>query len=241
MLVKLSRAVVVGVAVAAVGCVQFNHRGYDIALRSGADHPIGPLQRSQVHLFLLSGLDPTGDAQLFRLRDELNRAGYAMVHTAQREDDVYVRKEMHRLRRDQPMARFVLGGFGATADRVRALACTACGEGLPLDAVVLLDPTGTATELVADGPLLTVVRSHRWPAGKSLPTSDVTEVGGVGHLSLASHPLTVATLLRLLDASALRVVLEPSGSLPHLPMAEHPEPTPRPVVPALVAPGLVEN
>ncbi len=236
----LSRSLVVAILAAAVGCVSHNHLGYNTALRCGADHPISPLQRSQVHLFVVNGIDPTEDGQLLRLRNDLNRAGYAMVHTAQRADAEFVRREMHRLVRDQPPCRFVLLGYGLAAGRVREIACRVAGEGLPLDAVVLLDPAG-GPEVVADTLSLTVLRSHHWPAGRNLPTDDVTEQAGVGHLSLPTDPQTVAAVLRRLDASAARVQLEPPGSLPHLPLTDHPQPPPRGQGPAVLEPVVTKN
>ena len=240
MMAFLSRSLAVAALASALGCVSHNHLGYNTALRCAADHPISPLQRSQVHLFVVNGVDPTEDNELLRLRNELNRAGYAMVHTAQRSDTEFVRREMHRLVRDQPPCRFVLLGYGLAAGRVREVACTVAAEGLPLDAVVLLDPAG-GPEVVADNVPLAVVRSHHWPAGRNLPTGDVTELAGVGHLSLPTDPQTVATVLQRLDASAARVQLEPPGSLPHLPLTDHPQPTPRPTGLVMVAPSEAKN
>jgi hypothetical protein len=225
----LSRSLVVA-TLATAGCVSHNHLGYNTALRCGAGHPIGPLCRSQVHLFVVNGLDPTQDNELLRLRDEVNQAGYAMVHVVQRADTEFVRREMHRLRRDQPPCRFVLLGYGASAGRVREIACRVSSESLPLDAVVLLDPAGGPEVVEAPVPVV-VVRSHHWPAGRNLATADVIELAAAGHLSLPADPQTVATVLRLLDASAARIQLDPPGSLPHLAPSDHPQPTPRPVVP----------
>ena len=236
----LSRSLTVAALATAVGCVSHNHLGYNTALRCAADHPISPLQRSQVHLFVVNGLEPTEDGQLLRLRNELNRAGYAMVHTAQRADTEFVHREMHRLVRDQPPCRFVLLGYGLAAGRVREIACRVGGEGLPLDAVVLLDPAG-GPETVADNLPLTVLRSHHWLAGRNLPSDDVTEQAGVGHLSLPTDPQTVAAVLRCLDASATRVQLEPPGSLPHLSLTDHPQPTPRLSGPIAIEPTTAKN
>lgn len=221
---------------AGAGCVHIDHTGYDTALRCTLDHPIKPTYRSQVHLFVLNGVNPTEDAALFRLRDEVVKAGFPMVHLAQRADADFYHREMHRLVRDQPASRFVLVGYGLAAGRARELACTAAGDGLPLDGLVLLDPAG-GPDVVDGGVPVTLVRSHHWPAGRSIPTGKVTEAAGVGHLSLPAAPQTVAVLVGLLADSATRVGLESPPNLPHLPLTEFPPPTPRPPLPVVVAPA----
>ncbi len=232
----LRAATVAAVVCAAVGCVHTHHTGYDTAIRCAADHPLKPAVRSQVHLFVLNGIDPTEDAELFRLRDELARAGFPMVHYAQRGDADFFYREMHRVVRDQPPARLLLVGFGLAAQRTRELACTVAGDGLPLDALVLLDPAG-GSQIVEDRVPTTVVRSHRWPLGRDIPTADVTELAGVGHLSLPAHPQTVATLVRLLTDSASRVDLESPARLPHLSLTDFPQPPPRPDGPIVATPA----
>lgn len=230
------RAAVVFTCVAAVGCVQINHKGYDTALRCSPEQTILPPLRSQVYVFVLNGADPLEDGAMLRLRDEVTRAGYPMVYYAQRADAEWYYREMHRVVHDQPAARLILVGFGVAASKSRELACTAVGEGLPLDALVLLDPAdGRGDEQVADERVpTTTLRSHSWPGGRNI-AGEVTELPGVGHLSLPSHPQTVATLLRLLAVSATRVQLGPPDALPHLPLTDHPQPTPRPLLPTVIA------
>jgi hypothetical protein len=84
---------------------------------------------------------------------------------------------------------------------------------------------------------MVVVRSHHWQSGRELPTGEVVELPGVGHLSLPSHPGTVETLARLMSESAVRVELGLPDALPHLPLQEHPQPTPRPALPVTAVPA----
>lgn len=220
------------------GCVQINHSGYDTAIRTIPDQPIPPPLRSQVHLFILNGIDPLEDGPMLKLRDELARCGYAKVYYAQRADVAWYHREMHRVVHDQPAARLVLVGYGAGATRARELACTVRGDGLPLDSLALLDPTADdEISVLDDGVVPTVVvRSHHWPAGRGVPAGEVVELAGVGHLSLPNHPQTVAVLSRLMAESATRVELGPPDALPHLPLREHPQPTPRPVMQVIAPP-----
>lgn len=226
------QVVVIGLA-ASVGCVHIDHTGYDAAIRCAADHPIKPAFRSQVHLFVLNGVNPTEDVGLIRLRDEVVKSGFPMVHLAQRADADFYHREMHRLVRDQPAARFVLVGYGLSTGKACELACSAAGEGLPLDALVLLDPTG-GPDLIEERVQVTVIRSHHWPAGRNIAAEQTTECVGVGHLSLPMVPQTVAAVVGLLANSATRVELESPPKLPHLPLNEFPQPPPRPQQPVVI-------
>lgn len=222
----------------AAGCTQFNYTGYDVALRSVPDQPIPPPLRSQVHVFVLNGIDPLEDGPMLTLRDELNKAGFAKVYYAQRADVEWYYREMCRVVHDQPAARLLLVGYGATARPARELACRVRGEKLPLDTLVLLDPVGFGSVPLddADTGRMVVIRSHHWKAGRDLPAAEVVEVPGVGHLSLPSHPGTVEAIARLMADSATRVQLGPPDALPHLPLTDRPQPAPRPSFPVSVVP-----
>jgi hypothetical protein len=227
-----------GILTLAVGCVQINHGGYDVAVRTCPDRTPPPLLRSQVYLFFLDGANPLDEGVHRSLRDRLNAAGYAMVYSAKQADAEWYTREMHRLAIDQPAARFVLAGYGLSADMTREVANRCLGEGLPLDALVYLDPTDgrpAADEYTCRIPSW-VVRSHNWPGGRAVTAHEAVELPGVGHLSLPAHPETVRLLARLMAASAARVVLPSPELLPGLPLTDRPQPIPRPPLPVVANP-----
>jgi hypothetical protein len=202
---------------------------FDRALFSPAAAPVPPLARSQVHVFMMNGLDVLETGRMNRLRDRLVCAGFPRVYTGQRADQNWYTRELRRVVVDEPAARIVLVGYGAAAAPVYNLAYAAQLDGLPVDAVVLLDPVGLNGDLTYGLKAHSVVvRSHRWTGASDLISHEVVEGQGVGHPTLPTHPVTVDTLLRVLVASAGEVSLEPPDSLPFLPLTDHPDPAPRP-------------
>ena len=220
----------------APGCMTCRHEGTAEALRvtEGAAFP-NPV-RQRVHLFMMNGDDLLELGGMLKLRDELCRAGYAKVYYAQKEDVNWYYSEMRRLNRDEPDARMVLLGYGASAARVTKLAQDAVVDNLPLDGVIYLDPAGYDADLTQLLPLLTVtIRSHNWTDSPGLVTADSVGVAS-GHAGAPRDPGTLAAVVRVMGFSASRVVLPTFEDLPHLPLRDKLEPTPRGIDPATLVP-----
>ena len=219
------------------GCLSTNHRAYHESMHCTDLNPFPMPVRSQVYLFLMNGSDALELAGMLTLRDEVGKAGYAKVYYTQSQDRDYYYREMQRLHRDEPQARMLLLGYGTAATNVLELAAVACRTGLPLDAVIFLDPAGVSGNLADTLPVPTVaLRSHNWSGGKELVTTDTLQLDGVGHLSVPTNPTTVNAVVQLMTASAAKVPVEDIRlTLPFLPLRNKPERTPRGIDPATLS------
>jgi len=216
---------------AGFGCVGTNHLGHRDSLRCVGTSPFSAPIRQQVYLFIMNGDDVLELSGLMKLRDDLTDAGFPKAYYAQKEDRNWYRREMARLHRDEPDARFVMLAYGTAAERTLALATVALQERQPLDAVIFLEPSGIEGNLRDGLPTTTVtVRSHRRRATLGLVTTEEHEIAGTGWNSLARHPQLLPIVLDQLLRSAAKVRLEDTRlTLPALPLHEASEPTPRPV------------
>lgn len=216
-----------------VGCVNVRYQASQEAILPCPPNDVPPLQRKRVYLFMMNGLDVFETAGMLDVRDRLAVAGFPGVYYAQRPDRAWYYREMHRLRCDEPEARFLLLSYGAGAENIQALAFDAARDGLPVDAVVFLDPVGVSGDLNATLPFHSVVvRSHHWVGSPGLSAREHIDVPYFGHLSLPRSPATHEILVRLMSASAERVQLPGLEYLPRLELRARPEPTPRPIDPA---------
>ncbi len=220
-----------------VGCLSTNYRAYHESMHCTDLNPYPMPVRSQVYLFMMNGSDVLELGGMLTLRDEVGKAGYAKVYYTQSEDRNYYLREMQRLHRDEPQARMLLLGYGTAAGNTLELAAVACRTGLPLDAVIFLDPLGVSGNLADTLAAPTVaIRSHNWFGGKELVTIDRLQLPGVGHLAVPTNPTTVNAVVQLMTASAAKVPVEDIRlTLPFLPLRNKPERTPRGIDPATLS------
>lgn len=226
-------AIFIVFAIAAFGCVGTNHMGHRESLRCVGNSPFPAPIRQQVYLFIMNGDDLLELSGLMKLRDELTSAGFPKVYYAQKEDRHWYRREMARLHRDEPDARFVMLSYGSAAERMLALATVALQEQQPLDAVLFLEPSGIEGNLRDALPTTTVtVRSHRRRNSLGLVTTEEHELQGSGLNGLVRHPQLLPIVLEQMSRSASRVRLEDTRqTLPALPLHEIGEPKPREIDP----------
>lgn len=228
----IRNSVMAAILAGGAGCVNFNHTAYHSALRTPNAAPVAPPARSQVHVFLMNGLDVVETGRIHQLRDQLVCAGFAKVYITQRADQEWYAREMRRLAVDEPDARLVLVGYGAAAAPVYNLAYAASRDGLPVDGIVLLDPVGLNGDLTTGLKTHSVmIRSHHWRGSIGLTAREEIEVRGVGHNSLPTSAVAVDAIIRVLTASAANVHVEPPDALPFLALTDHPDPSPRPFAP----------
>jgi hypothetical protein len=132
---------------------------------------------------------------------------------------------MKKSLKDNPDARFVLIGFDLGGGEVAKLAAKSVKDGLPIEAVVLLDPIGKASRTSTGVRTLLVTSASRVVPS---PQSECVGVPDAGHFGLPAHPKSVAAVTNLLNevtAKQMRpeVVLDPVWSYEHAP-------TPRPMI-----------
>ncbi len=219
-----------GLAISA-GCTTCRHSAFQESLRP-VEHVRVPAQaRSKVYAFFMNGADLLELNGFSELQDGLICAGFPKIYYAQRADREWYYRELHRLHRDDPDARFLLVGYGSAADQIQELACRVSREGIALDAVVYIDPVGMKGDSMQNVPFRTVIlKSHHWRGAPRLKAPESITVNNVGHISLPTHPATVQTLVDLMTESALRVPL-PDATIDCLPLRDKGRPIPRPAEP----------
>lgn len=219
------------------GCMSCRHNGFHESLHTCEVNQYPTPIRQQVYLFMMNGSDSLELGGMLTLRDKLCHAGYAKVYYAQQEDRNWFHREIRRLQRDEPQARILLLGYGTAAERTMVLACDAVRDGVMIDAVIFLDPVAVGGNIAETLPIQTVaIRSHNWTAAPGLITNHTVQLP-TGHYSAPTHPGTVQAIAQLMTQSASRVKLETIDGLPHLPLRDKQEPTPRGIDPSTLGPN----
>jgi hypothetical protein len=95
--------------------------------------------RDHVYLFIVHGLDPLDTANLAGVRDQLNALGFRQTYYGRPYHAWYFDREVRRLHREDPDARFVLLGYGVGTDTARSLAHSLQASGIPVELLVDLD------------------------------------------------------------------------------------------------------
>ncbi|MDB5313586.1 MAG: hypothetical protein JWO38_7788 [Gemmataceae bacterium] len=225
-------AVGLGALFAGSGCVSCGHQACKPVLDAGPNCEVPACDRRHVYTVLINGLTPGGPSGLEGLRDRLATHGYEKVYYGQLCHVWWMWQEMKRVHTEDPSARFVIIGYDFGSDSAAGLARDAVAKGIPVDAVVLLDPSGQPDPGTC--PVRTVML--RCTAGVAAPHADGIALCGATHLTLPTHPRTVEIVCELLKESAARVE--------HPPYYEGPEMTydgaPPRAMP-LPGPGLTED
>ena len=226
----------VAVAFGAVGCIRNCTTAPHDCLRPIEDVQVIAPARAKVYVFLMNGSDVFDVGHLKELECSIHQAGFPKVYYAQQLDQEWYYKELHRLRRDDPDNRFVLVGQGTAAGQLQQLACRVTTDGIPLDAVVYLDPVGETSENAEDASYPTsVLRSRLWPESPRLSNAYSLTIAEVGHTHLPNHPATVQQLIGILTDSARRVPIA-RKPIDCIPLTDEPKPIPRPDKPKEVPP-----
>ncbi len=217
-----------------VGCIPFRSSTYtECLLPVEAGGPLAP-QRARVYTFIMNGADPLDLAHLKDLEKGIHTAGYPKVYYAQRLDEEWYYREIHRLHRDHADNRFVLVGFGLAFPQMESLSRRLTTDGIPIDAMVFLDPAGPRAKDGCEPEYpYGVLRSRFWPAG-TLEKGEGVRFPDAGHFHLPNHPDSVGRIVALLQASAAQVP-DRRKAVECIPVADEPKPIPRPNEPKQVS------
>ena len=227
-----------GLAVALVtaGCTATCRTNPHDCLRAVEEVAVIAPARAKVYVFLMNGSDVFDVGHLKETECDLHRAGFPKVYYAQQLDQEWYYKELHRLRRDDPDNRYVLVAQGTAAEQLRQLACRVTADGIPLDAVVYLDPIGVKEDLAADTAYpTTVLRSRLWPTSPKQAAVESLRIQEVGHAHLPNHPAVVQQIVSIVTDSARKVPIE-RKPIDCIPLTDEPRPIPRPDKPRDVPP-----
>ena len=219
------------------GCTTCNHTAFAESMRPIEKVCVTAPARDKVYTFFMNGADLLELNGFSELQHELVCAGFPKIYYAQRADREWYRRELHRLHRDDPDARFLLVGYGSAADQVQELACQVSREQIPIDTVVYIDPIGAKGDLTQNVPYRAVIlKSHHWRAAPRLKAPETITIDRIGHIGVPHHPATVQTIVDLMTDSALRVPL-PDATVDCLPLRnDGTRPIPRPAEPKEIKP-----
>lgn len=215
---------VLGVALANAGCVTYCHEGCAKVWDRGADHELSNSCRAQVHVFMVHGLTPSTGHGLRALRHKLNECGFAKVGAGELVSGFCIEHEIKKIHRCDPEAKFVLVGYDFGGSVANCIARDLAEKGVPVEAVVLLDPlncgkpSGARTILVTSGTTPSTV-AH----------TDRLVVPDSNHYRLPTHPSTVAAIKGLLQEIAAKCAQPPVDPVPVWQFPGAPEMRPLPV------------
>jgi hypothetical protein len=184
------------------GCVTCCHQACKPVLDAGptCELPIGNRQRA--YAVLVNGMTPTCGAGLDGLRDKLAAQGFPKVYYGQLCHALWLAQEMRRVHKDEPDARFVVVGQDVGAPIAARIARDAIDDGLAVDALVLLDPSGNQDRV---GFRLRTIVVSSGTGNTGVPHAETLVVPDAGHFTLPTHPVTVELMGDLMNETAGRV------------------------------------
>lgn len=201
--------VVAGVAtlLANAGCVSCCHKSSKVGFDAGPSCAVPLCDRQKVYAVLLNGVTPGGSAGLDALRDRLAERGFTKVYSAQVVHAGWLEREMARVCADEQGARFVVVGYDLGCVSAKDVAERMTAAGVPIDALVYLDPLGVKTGAAVSRTV--VVRSGGVAA--PVPHTEAVYVPSAGHFDLPDHPSTVEAVYRQMADAAFRVMHPPTS------------------------------
>lgn len=188
--------------------------------------------RNHVYVFFLHGLDPLDFSNLSGVHDYVRSLGFHKTYYGQLYHRGYFEKEMRRLHREEPNARFVLVGFSYGANKIRDLAQAVKSDGIHIDLLVYIGGN-TLKNAPQDRPenaarIVNILAEGCVWNGAELTGAENVHVRDTWHFGSPSHQYTLEILARDLAAVAasVPVTLPPE---PAMPGDAESAPTPRPV------------
>lgn len=184
---KTLATVGIGLLLAAAGCVSCGHDACSRAIEAGPHCEAPQCDRRHVYAVLINGLTP--GSCLEELRLSLAERGFEKSFRAELLHTAWVWREMKRIQKCDPEARFVLVGYGFGSGVAAGMAKDASRDGITVDALVLLDPVGTCAGDDLAGRVV-VIRSGD---------------ANCSHFSLPKQEATVDAITAVLAETAARV------------------------------------
>jgi hypothetical protein len=208
---------VLGIVLANTGCVSCCSKSYAKAWTNGAECELPSDCRSNVYVFMVDGVTPTINCGLGTLREKLAECGFAKIGLGDIASIPCIAFEIKRLSRCEPDARFVLVGYDFGGAAAVCLSRELSAKGIPIEAVVLLDPLGCSGSSGTHALLITSGK-----ATSSALFSSRVVVPEANHFNLPTHPATVNAICDLLKEIAIRnyqpgELLLPEWQYPHAP------------------------
>lgn len=203
----------------ASGCLNFVH-----SLDAPPPEQLAPAQmipascRNRVHVFLIHGMDPLDLANLSGLTEYIQALGYIKTHYGQLYHLWEFKKEVRRIHKDDPQARFVLLGFSFGANMVRELAKAVKDDGIVIDLLIYLGGN-TLENTPADQPdnalrIVNILALGCIWNGAKMDRAENLHYTNVWHFGSPTHRKTRELLARELAIVAARVPYIEKGPKP---------------------------
>jgi hypothetical protein len=209
--------------VACTGCVSCDDKCYRKALENSAACEMPLQSRTQLYVYMIHGVTPTTDDGLEALRMKLCERGFAKSAVSELACAPLIACEIKKTLKCEPEAKFVLLGYDVGSAAAVSLARELTAKGVPVEAVVLLDPvgcqeaSGVRTLVISNGSAKDTGRaSRRKPSPVSSAANDLVShvvVSDAGHFKLPAHPGTVEAVTDLLTDIAARNYQDPGDSV----------------------------
>jgi pimeloyl-ACP methyl ester carboxylesterase len=190
---------VLAIVFANTGCVSCCNKSYAKAWTNGPECELPQDCRGNVYVFMVHGGVPCTDGGLGTLRDKLAESGFAKVGIGDITSIPCIVSEIKCIAKCEPDARFVLVGYDLGGAAAVCLARDLGGKGIPIDAVVLLDPRACGDTCTAQTLLILSGKTT-----STVPHTDRVVVPDATHHKLPSHPETIAAITGLLSDIATR-------------------------------------
>lgn len=192
---------------ASLGCTTCPHRAAFDALATDADQSCTYGQRNHVVAVVIGPETVFDLGGVGTFSKSLNEAGFARIYRGGILHANWLNREVQRTYEDDPETRFVVIGYDLGCRTARHLAVDLANSGVPVDAVVLLDPLAVdSNRALPVNVEVTVVRSHGW-TGNPVPDAVESIVPGVGHYDLLASSETLGTVVAALSTVAQRVAV----------------------------------
>ncbi len=195
---------------AGAGCLSFVHSlDFPPKEQLAQGELIPAPSRHHVHIFLIHGMDPLDLANLYGLTEYIQQLGYLQTHYGQLYHLWEFKKEMRRIREDDPQARFALIGFSFGANVARDLANAVKDEGVLIDLLIYMG--GNTLENTPQAQpehvrrIINILAAGCIWNGATMDRAENIHYSNVLHFGSPTHPRTRELLARELAVVAARV------------------------------------
>jgi hypothetical protein len=213
---------IAALVLASTGCVSCADKCYRKAVQNAPECELPPPCRSHVYVYMIHGCTPTTSCGLEALQLKLSESGFAKIGVGELVCAPLMKYQIKDTLKCDPDAKFVLLGYDVGGAAAVFLARELSAKGVPVEAVVLLDPlacgapSGVRTLLITSGTTTSTV-----------PYTDRLVVPDASHFKLPTHPQTLEAITELLKEIAWQNYQEPGDpvpmwSYPHAPEMHQP-------------------
>jgi hypothetical protein len=199
---------VAAVVLSTTGCASCADRCYRKAIENAPDSALAPACRKHLYVYMIHGVTPSTKCGLEALQYKLSESGFAKIGVGECASAPLLYFEIKNTLKCDPDARFVLIGYDFGAAAVVCLARELVAKGVPVDALVLLDP------LACGEPNVRTLVISSGTSSSQVSCTERVVVPDVGHFKLPTDPRTAEVILTLLQDVALQSYQDPGDPIP---------------------------